>query len=48
VVAIVDDKDAQTKELLDHAAENFEIEVSDRGSRRRPPGGLADDLRGTS
>ena len=30
VVAIVDDKDPQTKKLLDHiAAENFEIEVSD-------------------
>jgi ornithine decarboxylase len=34
VVAIVDAKDPQTKQLLDHiAAENFEIEVSDSFDR---------------
>ena len=34
VVAIVDDKDAQTKQLLDHIpAENFEVEV---GEQLRP------------
>ncbi len=34
VVAIVDEKDPQTKELLDHiAAENFEIEVSNSFDR---------------
>jgi hypothetical protein len=34
VVAIVDDRDPQTKELLDQvAAENFEIEVSDNVDR---------------
>ena len=33
-VAIVDDKDPQTKELLDQvAAKNFEIEVSDNFNR---------------
>jgi ornithine decarboxylase len=34
VVAIVDDKDPQTKQLIEHiAAENFEIEVSDNFDR---------------
>lgn len=34
IVAIVDEKDPQTRELLDHiAAENFEIEISDNLAR---------------
>ena len=34
VVALVDGQDPQTQELLDHiAAENFEVEVSDRFDR---------------